>query len=49
MHLAKRELRIALEAFLSRFKNIRVRSGETYKYHTRGLWGVDYLPLEWDR
>jgi cytochrome P450 len=49
IHLAKRELCTAIEAFLSRFKNIRIRAGETYKFHTRGVWGVDELPLEWER
>jgi len=49
VHLAKREIRIVLEAFLSRFKNIRIPQGESYEYHTGGVLGVDRLPLEWDR
>ena len=49
IHLAKREIRIVIEAFLSRFKNIRIPQGETYEYHTGGVLGVDRLPLEWDR
>lgn len=49
IHLAKRELRMTLEAFLSRFKNIRIPEGKAYKFHTRGVLGVDYLPLEWER
>ena len=49
IHLAKREIRIVIEAFLSRFKNIRIPKGESYAYHTGGVLGVDRLPLEWDR
>jgi cytochrome P450 len=49
IHLARRELKVALEAFLSRFRNIRIREGETYRFHTPAVLGVDYLPLEWDR
>ncbi|MGB8366437.1 MAG: cytochrome P450 [Rhizomicrobium sp.] len=49
IHLAKREIRVVLEAFLSRFKNIRIPQGEAYEYHTGGVLGVDRLPLEWDR
>ncbi len=49
MHLAKREIRIVLGAFLSRFKRIRIPAGETYEYHVGGVLGVDRLPLEWDR
>lgn len=48
VHLAKREIRIVLEAFLSRFKNIRIPDGEAYAYHTGGVLGVDRLPLVWD-
>ena len=48
IHLAKRELRIVVEEFLKRFHNIRIRKGETYRYHTGRTFGVEYLPLEWD-
>ena len=48
MHFARRELRIVLEAFLTRFKNIRIPDGERYKYHSGCVVGIDYLPLEWD-
>lgn len=48
MHLARRELRTVLEAFLSRFKNIRIAEGERCDYHTGGVFGVDRLPLVWD-
>lgn len=49
MHLARRELRTVIEAFLSRFKNIRMPAGERYEYHTGGVLGIDRLPLVWDR
>ena len=49
LHLAKRELKIVLEEWLSRFKNIRIAEGETPVWHTDGVWGVSYLPLTWDR
>lgn len=48
VHLAKREIRIVIEEFLKRFRNIRIRDSETYRYHTGRTFGVDYLPLEWD-
>ena len=49
VHLAKREIRMAIEAFLTRFRNIRIPAGETYEYHAGGGFGVDRLPREWDR
>jgi cytochrome P450 len=49
MHLARREIRTVLDAFLSRFRNIRIPEGETYQYHTGGVFGIDRLPLAWDR
>lgn len=47
LRLAKREIRIALEAFLSRFKSIRMVPGGNYTFHTGNVFGVDTLPLEW--
>lgn len=49
LHLAKRELRIVLEEFLGACRNIRIKPGETYQYHSVGTFGIDYLPLVWDR
>lgn len=49
IHLAKRELRIVIEEFLKRFRNIRIKPGETYRYHTGRTFGIDYLPLVWDK
>ncbi len=48
IHLAKRELRIVVELFLERFRNIRIKEGEDYRYHTGRTFGVEYLPLVWD-
>lgn len=48
VHLAKRELRVVVEEFLTRFKNIRIKDGDAYHYHTGRTFGVDYLPLTWD-
>lgn len=47
VHLAKREIRIVLEEFLQRFRDIRIPDGETYRYHTGRTFGIDYLPLAW--
>lgn len=49
VNVAKREVRIVLEAFLSRFANIRIPEGETYAFHSGSVLGVDRLPLVWDR
>ena len=49
VHLARLELRVVLEEFLSRFRNIRIPEGEEASWHTDGVWGVDRLPLTWDR
>jgi cytochrome P450 len=46
-HLARREVRVTLEAFLSRFADIRIPPGETYAYHAGVVFGVDRLPLAW--
>ena len=45
LHLAKREIRIVLEEFLATFDNIRLKPGETPRYHTGRTFGFDYLPL----
>jgi len=49
MHLARREIKIVLEEFLSRFSNIRTPEGEKALWHLEGVWGVHHLPLIWDR
>jgi len=49
LYLAKREIRIVVEEFLRRFRHIRIRPGESYRYHTGRTFGIDYLPLAWDQ
>jgi cytochrome P450 len=45
IHLAKRELRIVVEEFLTNFADIRLKPGETPRYHTGRTFGFDHLPL----
>jgi len=50
IHLAKREIRVVLASFISRFRNIRIPDGAKVTWHTEGaVWGIDHLPLEWER
>ena len=49
VHLAKREIRIVVEELLKRFRNIRIQPGETYRFHTGRTFGLEYLPLVWDK
>lgn len=48
IHLAKREIRIVLSEFLSRFSNIRIPGGEKEVLTTVMFWGVRKMPLVWD-
>ena len=48
-HLARREMCMALEAFLARFRDIRIAEGEDCPYHTSPVYGVDRLRLVWTR
>lgn len=47
-HLARRELKIALDLFLTRIPPFRIKPGETPVTHATGVFGVDYLPIVWD-
>jgi cytochrome P450 len=49
LRLAKREIRIVLETFLSKFRRIRMPVGESHRFHTGAVIGIDRLPLEWER
>jgi cytochrome P450 len=49
MHLARREIRIAIESFLSRFDHIHIPEGESYAFHAGPTFNVDRLPLAWTR
>ncbi len=46
-HLARRELRIALDLVLEHMPNFRITPGERAVTHATGVFGVDYLPLTW--
>jgi cytochrome P450 len=48
IHLARREMQIMLEAFLSRMRNIRRPEGGRYEYYTTNTVGVSRLDIEWD-
>jgi cytochrome P450 len=46
-HLARRELRIALDLMLDRIAPFRLKPGEKAVTHATGVFGVDHLPLVW--
>jgi len=48
LRLAKREIRIVLEIFLSRFRNIRIAQAARHEFHVGSVFGIDHLALEWD-
>lgn len=45
VHLAKREIRIVLEEFLTAFGDIRLKPGMNPRHHTGRTFGFDNLPL----
>jgi len=47
-HLARRELKVALDLVLDRIPQFRITPGERPRTHATGVFGVDYLPLSWD-
>ena len=49
IHLAKRELRVVVQSFLERFQNIRIPEGAKEEWTTVMIWGLEKLPLTWDR
>ena len=49
LHLARREIRIALESFLNRFDDIHIPEGAQYTYHAGSTFNVDSLPIAWTR
>jgi len=48
VHLAKREMKVMLQSFLARMRNIRRPTDGRYEFHTTNTIGVDRLDLEWD-
>lgn len=49
MHLARREIKFAIESFLAKFDDIRMPAGAQYTFHAGTTFNVDSLPLEWKR
>jgi cytochrome P450 len=47
-HLARRELRIALEEWLRRIPPFRIAENDQAVTHSIGVFGVNRLPLSWD-
>jgi len=47
-HLARRELRIAMEAWLTRVGKFRVRPGAELAYDPEGMFQLKSLPLVWE-
>lgn len=47
MHLARREIRIAIESFLNRFDNIHIPECAQYRFHAGSTFNVDSLPIAW--
>lgn len=47
MHLARQELRIAIEEWLARIPAFRIDPDDQPRTYTTGLFGVDRLPLVW--
>jgi cytochrome P450 len=48
IHLAKREMKVMIESFLLRMKNIRLPEGTKLEYQTISTIGIHRLPLVWD-
>jgi cytochrome P450 len=47
-HLARLELRVALEELLRRIPTFRLADGATVRRHLTSVAGIEELPLEWD-
>ena len=48
IHLARLEVRIALEEFCKRVKTLRIASGAELRAHGGTVMGYDAMPLEWE-
>jgi cytochrome P450 len=48
IHLAKREMKVMIETFLVRMKNIRLAEGAKLTFQTNSTIGLMDLPLVWD-
>ena len=48
-HLARREIRIAIDQWLERTSKFYVQPGKRAVARPTGVWGVQSLPIAWDR
>jgi cytochrome P450 len=48
IHLARREMKVMIETFLARMRNIRVPDRTRFRFETNSTIGLRELPLEWD-
>ena len=46
-HLARRELKIAIEEWLKRIPDFAIKPGSVMPAHAGGVWGIENLPLYW--
>ena len=46
-HLARRELKIALEEWLKRIPDFAIEPGADIPAHAGAVWGIENLPLHW--
>jgi len=46
-HLARRELKIAIEEWLKRIPDFAIKPGAEMPAHAGGVWGIENLPLYW--
>jgi len=46
-HLARREIKIAIEEWLKRIPDFAIREGAVMPAHAGGVWGIENLPLYW--
>ncbi len=46
-HLARRELKIAIEEWLARIPEFTIEPGAVMPAHAGGVWGIENLPLVW--
>jgi cytochrome P450 len=47
-HLARREMAVALQQWLTRIPPFRVKEGSTTVRHAGGVYGIEHLELAWD-
>lgn len=48
-HLARRELKIAIEEWLKRIPDFEIKPGEELPAHAGAVWGIEHIPLVWSK